>query len=67
MFRLFYILVFIIDVLAIIDVWQRESNLEKRLLWTVVIILLPIIGPLAWYLVSRRIINLSWPVWSRAT
>ncbi|MBL7842204.1 MAG: PLDc_N domain-containing protein [Cyclobacteriaceae bacterium] len=56
--RLLYLLVLIIDVLAIIDVWQRESNLEKRLLWTVVILLLPIIGPLAWYLVSRRIINL---------
>lgn len=58
MVRIVYILVFILDVLAVIDVWQRESNLEKRLLWTVVIILLPIAGPLAWYLVSRRIINL---------
>ncbi|HMV10301.1 MAG TPA: PLD nuclease N-terminal domain-containing protein [Cyclobacteriaceae bacterium] len=58
MVRIIYFLVLIIDVLAIIDVWQRESNLEKRLLWSVVILLLPIAGPLAWYLVSRRIINL---------
>jgi len=58
MARLLTIIIFIIDVLAIIDVWKRESNTEKRILWTIVIILLPIIGPLAWYLVSRKIINL---------
>jgi hypothetical protein len=56
--RIGVILVFILDVLAIIDVWQKESNLEKRLLWTVVILLLPIIGPLAWFIISRKIINI---------
>lgn len=56
--RIIYLLVLVVDVLAIIDVWKRESNTEKRLLWTVVILLLPIVGPLAWYLVSRKIINL---------
>jgi Phospholipase_D-nuclease N-terminal len=56
--RLLYILLLVVDVLAIIDVWKRESNTEKRLLWTAVILLLPIAGPLAWYLVSRKIINL---------
>lgn len=56
--RLIPLLILIIDVLAIIDVWKRESNTEKRLLWTIVIILIPVFGPLAWYLVSRKIINL---------
>lgn len=56
--RLIALFVFVLDVLAIIDVWQRENNTEKKLLWTVVILLLPIIGPLAWYLVSRKVINL---------
>lgn len=58
MARLLTILVFILDVLAIIDVWQRESSTEKKLLWTAVIILVPGFGALAWYLVSRKIINL---------
>lgn len=58
MVRILYFLVLILDILAVVDVWQRETNLEKRLLWTVIIILLPILGPLAWYLVSRKIINL---------
>ncbi|MBX2947583.1 MAG: PLDc_N domain-containing protein [Cyclobacteriaceae bacterium] len=56
--RIWVLLIFVIDVLAILDVWKREYSMEKRLLWTVVIILLPLIGPIAWYIVSRRIINL---------
>lgn len=58
MIRLWGLIVLIIYVIAIVDVWQRESNLEKRLLWTVVILVFPFVGALAWYLVSRKIINL---------
>jgi hypothetical protein len=56
--RIFFIIIIIIDVLAILDVWKRESTNDKKLLWTVVILLLPVAGPLAWYAISRRIINL---------
>lgn len=56
--RLIALLVVIVAILTIIDVWKRESNLEKRLLWTVVILLLPFVGPIAWYLISRKIIDL---------
>ncbi len=58
MIRIWGIIILIIIVLAVVDVWQREHNLEKRLLWSVVIIVFPFIGALAWYLVSRKIINL---------
>ncbi|MBX2964488.1 MAG: PLDc_N domain-containing protein [Cyclobacteriaceae bacterium] len=56
--RIWVILIFVIDVLAILDVWKREQSMEKRLLWTVVILLLPLLGPVAWYLISRKIIEL---------
>jgi hypothetical protein len=58
MARIWFILVIVIDVLAILDVLKTESSNEKRLLWIVVILLLPVAGPLAWYLISRRIINI---------
>lgn len=56
--RLWGVILLIIAVLVVIDVWQREHSLEKRLLWTVVVLVFPILGALAWYLVSRKIINL---------
>ena len=58
MIRIWFVLVLVLDVVAILDVWQRESNNEKRLLWTVIILLLPLAGPIAWYLISRKIIKL---------
>ncbi len=56
--RLLYILVIVIDVLAILDVWKTETSNEKRLLWIVVILVFPLLGPAAWYLISRGIIKL---------
>lgn len=58
MVRIWFIIVIVIDVLAILDVWKRESSNEKRLLWTVIILLLPVVGPLAWYAISRGIIKI---------
>lgn len=58
MVRIWALLILVIAILAVVDVWKRENSMEKRLLWTVVIILLPVVGPLAWYAISRRIINL---------
>jgi uncharacterized membrane protein YphA (DoxX/SURF4 family) len=58
MIRLGSLLILIIIALAIYDVWKREYNMEKRLLWTVVILLLPIIGAAAWFVTSRGYIKL---------
>jgi heme A synthase len=58
MARLWTILLFVIDVLAILDVWKREPDLQKRFLWIAVILLLPFFGALAWYGISRKIIRL---------
>jgi hypothetical protein len=58
MIRIWGILIIVIDVLAILDVLKKESSNEKRLLWIVVILLLPLAGPLAWYLMSRKIIKI---------
>jgi hypothetical protein len=58
MVRIWFLLVLVIDVLAILDVWKSGGSNERKILWIVIILLLPIAGPLAWYLVSRKIINL---------
>lgn len=56
--RIWGILVLVIDVLAILDVLKSNREIEKKILWIVVILLLPLLGALAWYGVSRKIINL---------
>jgi hypothetical protein len=56
--RVWGILVLVIDVLAILDVLKSNREIEKKILWIVVILLLPLLGAIAWYGVSRKIINL---------
>jgi hypothetical protein len=56
--RVWGILVLVIDVLAILDILKSNREIEKKILWIVVILLLPLLGALAWYGVSRKIINL---------
>lgn len=58
MIRLGSLLVLVIIVLALYDVWKREASMEKRLLWTVVILFLPLIGAVAWLGISRGYIKL---------
>lgn len=56
--KLWGLILIVIAVIVVVDVWQREHSLEKRLLWTIVVVVFPLLGALAWYLVSRKIINL---------
>jgi hypothetical protein len=52
------LLLFIIDVIAVLDVLRSNKETEGKVIWILIIIVLPLLGPLAWYLVSRKIINL---------
>jgi len=56
--RLGTILIIVIDVLAVMDVLRSDRETERKIIWILIIIVLPLLGPLAWYLVSRKIINL---------
>ena len=58
MVRIYALLFVLIIVFSILDVLKRESSNEKKLLWIVIILLLPVAGAIAWYLISRKIINL---------
>lgn len=56
--RLGTILIIVIDVLAVMDVLRSDRETERKVIWILIIIVLPLLGPLSWYLVSRKIINL---------
>lgn len=57
MYRIISILIFIIVVLAIVDVIRSNRSTEHKVLWILAIIILPLLGSLAWYAVSRNIIK----------
>ena len=48
------LLILIADVWAIINILQSGADSTKKLLWVVVVILLPLIGLVLWYFIGPR-------------
>ncbi|CAN5392378.1 hypothetical protein BH10BAC4_BH10BAC4_26880 [soil metagenome] len=54
MIRLIPLLILVIDVLAIVDIVKSSKDNEKKILWIVAVIFLPILGPILYYLLGRK-------------
>ncbi len=52
--RLFFIAVIVIDVVVIMDLLRGNKDFEKKLLWILAVIFLPILGPVLYYVVGKR-------------
>lgn len=50
---LFALLVIILDIVAIVSVVNGHSSSERKVLWTVVILLLPVLGMVLYFLLGR--------------
>jgi len=48
------VLILIGDIWAIINILQSSTSNEKKLLWIVVVVLLPLLGLLLWYFLGPR-------------
>jgi cytochrome bd-type quinol oxidase subunit 2 len=48
------LLILIVDVWAIVNIMQSGSTTEKKVLWVVIVLLLPVVGVVLWYLLGRR-------------
>jgi hypothetical protein len=48
------LLILVGDVWAILNIFQSSASNERKLLWTLVVILLPLIGLLLWFFLGPR-------------
>jgi phospholipase D-like protein len=53
-YSLWGVLVLIGDIWAIINILQSSASNEKKLLWVVVVVLLPLIGLILWFFLGPR-------------
>jgi hypothetical protein len=42
------------DIWAIINILQSSASNEKQLIWTLVVVLLPLVGLILWYFLGPR-------------
>jgi hypothetical protein len=54
MFSLFSIVIFVLDILAIIEVLKSSKSSGDKILWVLVICLLPIVGLLLYYFIGKK-------------
>jgi Phospholipase_D-nuclease N-terminal len=56
MFRqsLWGVLVLIADIWAIVNILQSQADTGKKVLWTVVVLLLPVLGFILWFFLGPR-------------
>ena len=54
MFRLIPLLILVIDIVVILDILKSFKDNEKKILWIVVVVLLPVLGPILYYFVGKK-------------
>ena len=48
------LLILVGDIWAIINIFQCSASNEKKLIWTVAVVLLPVLGLILWFFLGPR-------------
>jgi Phospholipase_D-nuclease N-terminal len=51
---IFGLIVLIADVWAIVNIFQSGADTGNKVLWTVVVIILPVLGFILWYFIGPK-------------
>ncbi len=52
--RLISFIVLVIDIVVIIDIIRSSKDTEKKILWIIAVVFLPILGPILYYVVGKK-------------
>jgi hypothetical protein len=53
-YSLWSLIVLIADVWAIVNIFQSGADAGKKVLWTVIVVVLPVLGFILWYFFGPR-------------
>jgi RsiW-degrading membrane proteinase PrsW (M82 family) len=53
MARLIPFLILIIDILVIVDILKSDKDNEKKVLWIIAVVFLPVLGPLLYFFLGK--------------
>jgi len=54
MYRILGLLILVIDVLVILDIINSKKDNERKILWVIAVFCLPLMGPIAYYILRRK-------------
>lgn len=54
LYQIFALLILILDIVVIVSVWKSHKALIPKLVWTLVILFLPILGLILYFFLGRE-------------
>jgi hypothetical protein len=54
MARLIGLLILVVDILVVVDILQSSKDTEKKILWVIAVVFLPVLGPILYYVLGRN-------------
>ena len=54
MARLISFIILIIDIVVIYDIVRSNKDTEKKILWIIAVIFLPVLGPVLYYFIGQN-------------
>jgi hypothetical protein len=52
--RLISFIILVIDIVVIIDIHKSNKDSEKKILWIVAVVFLPVLGPILYYVMGKK-------------
>jgi len=52
--RLISLLILVLDVVVVIDILRSNKDNEKKILWIIAVVFLPVLGPILYYVIGKR-------------
>ncbi|HMG91322.1 MAG TPA: PLD nuclease N-terminal domain-containing protein [Chryseolinea sp.] len=52
--RIISFVILVIDIVVIIDIIRGPKDTEKKILWIIAVVLLPLLGPILYYVLGKK-------------
>ena len=52
--NLIYLAILVIDIVVILDIFKQSWDITKKIVWTLIVLILPVVGPIVYWLIARK-------------
>lgn len=52
--RIISLLILVIDIIVIVDIIRSSKDTERKILWIIAVVFLPVLGPILWYAIGKK-------------
>ncbi len=47
-------IILVIDIVVIVDIVKSSKDTEKKILWIIAVVFLPVLGPILYYVIGKK-------------